>query len=268
MESDTGHREVIGLPIYIGRTQCSSITRASTCSPVAVGPQKSQRERVSGHDYGRLLNFVRSVVQTLFPEIHGVEESSSQSGVPHPDWNDGLKIQQKEFGYPKSPFWSTSGKHRIQLGAVLCPPPDCDVICYANGTLVLPGGNSCEEALPKIEVAVSAILGGGWRFRSHFAVPAWRIEGRAAALGRRLLNLGGPDTRVRCLYENTVLVVALYGALVWADTLAAHRRGQARMLYAFHPIATWMAGAYRTVLHAVATVKASFPAMEIVAANK
>ncbi|KAG7196551.1 hypothetical protein KM043_018570 [Ampulex compressa] len=67
-------------------------------------------------------SFVKRVVQTLFPENTGEEEPSSPSGVPYPDWHDGLEIQPEEFmravkrGLRWSPARDTPRNWRVWCG--------------------------------------------------------------------------------------------------------------------------------------------------------
>lgn len=104
-----------------------------------------------------------------------------------------------------------------------------------------------------------------WNFESHLVGVAASAGIRATSLCRILLNLGGPDRRVRRLYANTVRAVALYGAPVWAGSLAANKRSQAAMNRTFRTVALRTARAYRTVLHAAATVLAGLPPMTLIA---
>ncbi|XP_072764645.1 uncharacterized protein [Anoplolepis gracilipes] len=78
-------------------------------------------------------------------------------------------------------------------------------------------------------------LDGKWRFTVHFTRLAPRFDAVAAALGRLLSNLGGPDGRVRKLY------------------------GVQRKL------ALRAAWAYRTVAHTAAVALAGIPPAELLA---
>ncbi|XP_067208489.1 uncharacterized protein [Linepithema humile] len=55
-------------------------------------------------------------------------------------------------------------------------------------------------------------LDGFWGFEQHFAGITPKADRMAAALGRLLPNLGGPNNGVRRLYANVVQSVLLYGA--------------------------------------------------------
>ncbi|CAK9809137.1 Putative 115 kDa protein in type-1 retrotransposable element R1DM [Anthophora quadrimaculata] len=53
-----------------------------------------------------------------------------------------------------------------------------------------------------------------WRFEAHFEQLVPRVERTAAALGRLLPNLRGPEMMVRRLYAGVVRLMALYGSPV------------------------------------------------------
>jgi len=67
------------------------------------------------------------------------------------------------------------------------------------------------------------VLDGAWGFRPYFEALAPRVGRVANKLSRLLPNIGGPGVKARCLYTNTVLSVALYGAPVWADKMSKNR---------------------------------------------
>lgn len=67
-------------------------------------------------------------------------------------------------------------------------------------------------------------LDSGWHYEQHFEVLASCLERTAAALGRFLSNIGGPDVIVQRLYARVIRFMALYGAPVWAEGLMATRR--------------------------------------------
>lgn len=53
-------------------------------------------------------------------------------------------------------------------------------------------------------------LDSGWGFEQHFGTLASRLERVTAALGRLLLNIGGPVAGVRRLYAEVIRSIALY----------------------------------------------------------
>lgn len=192
-------------------------------------------------------------------------------------------------------------------------PPGCELVAYADDTLILAGGKNWGRVLSRTEVSVSCvvrsirglglrmaaektqamffhswhagspppdmflpvksahiriqsemkylglILDGGWRFSGHFSAVAKRTRVRAVTLSRLLPNLGGPSGKVRRLYVNTVRSVALYGAPIWADALAALKRGQTALDKAVRPMINKMCRAYRSVSRTAAAVLAGFP---------
>ncbi|CAH2087658.1 unnamed protein product [Euphydryas editha] len=67
-------------------------------------------------------------------------------------------------------------------------------------------------------------LDGRWSFGPQFAKLAPRLESAAAALGRLLPNVGGPDSLCRRLYVGIVRSMALYGAPIWCDALTTKNK--------------------------------------------
>lgn len=104
---------------------------------------------------------------------------------------------------------------------------------------------------------------GEWRFREHFAAVAKKADVRANTLVRLLPNIGGPSSRVRRLYANTVCAVALYGAPVWAGDLAADKKSQAVIASSLRPAATRIVRCYRMVSHTATTVLAGIPHLDM-----
>ncbi|XP_025163931.1 uncharacterized protein LOC112590730 [Harpegnathos saltator] len=84
-------------------------------------------------------------------------------------------------------------------------------------------------------------------------------------LGRLMPNVGGPDMKARRLHAGVLNSVAMYGAPVWAESLAASRPMQARLRRVQRGLAVRVARCYRTVSCVAATVLASMPPMELVA---
>ncbi|XP_026830981.1 uncharacterized protein LOC113563521 [Ooceraea biroi] len=92
-----------------------------------------------------------------------------------------------------------------------------------------------------------------------------RLEGATNALSRLLPNLGGPETRVRRLLVGAVRSIALYGAPVWAEDLAASRRALQVVRAAERRLAGRVVRAYRTVSHRAALALAGTPPVELLA---
>ncbi|XP_070530034.1 uncharacterized protein [Cardiocondyla obscurior] len=90
-------------------------------------------------------------------------------------------------------------------------------------------------------------LDGRWAFTGHFRAVAERVTNLATAFRGILPNLGGPSNAARRLYANMVRAVAMYGAPVWANDLAANRMSQTALERAFHPVAVRASRTYRTV---------------------
>ncbi|XP_025161798.1 uncharacterized protein LOC105181041 [Harpegnathos saltator] len=91
-------------------------------------------------------------------------------------------------------------------------------------------------------------LDGTWCFREHI-----------------MLNVGGPDGKDRRLHAGVLNSVALYGAPVWAEALAASRPLQAQMRRVQRVLAARVARCYSTVSCVAATVLASMSPLELMA---
>jgi len=105
-------------------------------------------------------------------------------------------------------------------------------------------------------------LDATWSFGEHFRCLAPRVEGVAMALCWLLPNLGGPGGRVRRVYAAVVSSVALYGAPVWADDVAATRRLKDLLRRLQRRMAIRAARGYRTISHAAATVLTGMPPLD------
>ncbi|RLU18264.1 hypothetical protein DMN91_008620 [Ooceraea biroi] len=68
------------------------------------------------------------------------------------------------------------------------------------------------------------LLDGQWSFKDHFRDLAPRLEIATMALSRILPILRGPSEKTRRLLVGAVRSVALYGAPIWANDLAASNR--------------------------------------------
>ena len=63
----------------------------------------------------------------------------------------------------------------------------------------------------------------GLTFGQHLALLGPKIRAVSASLGRLMPNLRGPRARIRRLYATVVHYMGLYGAQVWAESVAASR---------------------------------------------
>ncbi|CAK9802840.1 Retrovirus-related Pol polyprotein from type-1 retrotransposable element R1 4 (Fragment) [Anthophora quadrimaculata] len=85
----------------------------------------------------------------------------------------------------------------------------------------------------------------------------------AAALGRLLPNLGGPEMMVRRLYAGVVRSMALYGSPVWANDLMASRRSRALLRRIERRMAIRCVRGYRTTWYAAAMALAGLVPLEL-----
>ncbi|XP_025160302.1 uncharacterized protein LOC112589824 [Harpegnathos saltator] len=108
-------------------------------------------------------------------------------------------------------------------------------------------------------------LDGTWCFREHVNRLVPRLRVVSARLGRLMSNVGGPDGKARRLHAGILNSVALYGAPIWAEALAASRPMQAQLRRVQRVLAVRVARCYRTVSCVAATVLASMPPLELMA---
>lgn len=105
------------------------------------------------------------------------------------------------------------------------------------------------------------ILDGRWSFRAHFVQLAPKLVGAAAALGRLLPNVGGPNSLCRRLYSGIIRSMALYGAPIWVNALTAQNKALLRRPQ--RAIAVRAIRGYRTVSWTAATLLAADPPWEL-----
>ncbi|KAL6448021.1 hypothetical protein ACFW04_000215 [Cataglyphis niger] len=118
--------------------------------------------------------------------------------------------------------------HRRKHGA---PPAEAHFVI--GDTSVRVGANS--NILVYLDAVLASTLSACPPGRSRW-LSAWADS-----------NLGGPDSRVRRLYANTVRVVTLYGSPVWADVLVAKSRSLMLLRRVFQRVAIKIVRGYRTV---------------------
>ncbi|XP_025161631.1 uncharacterized protein LOC112590116 [Harpegnathos saltator] len=164
---------------------------------------------------------------------------------------------------------------------------------FRDDTLVLAGGRDWGEAVHTANLAVAAVMRsirnlglvvaerkteaiflhakGMKPPQAHVRIGQVRVPIEAQMkmisinLGRLMPNVGGPDMKARRLHAGVLNSVAMYGAPVWAESLAASRPMQARLRRVQRGLAVRVARCYRTVSCVAATVLASMPPMELVA---
>jgi hypothetical protein len=105
------------------------------------------------------------------------------------------------------------------------------------------------------------VLDRKWNFREHFRQLAPRLVGTAAALGRLLPNVGGPQAPCRRLFAGVVRSMATYGAPIWADRLRAQTKALLRRPQ--RVVAQRITRAYKTVSFAAACALAGTLPWEI-----
>ncbi|XP_018358985.1 PREDICTED: uncharacterized protein LOC108758488 [Trachymyrmex cornetzi] len=106
-------------------------------------------------------------------------------------------------------------------------------------------------------------LDSRWSFTAHFTDLAPRLEGSALTLSRLLPNLGGPNDRTRKLYINVIKSIALYGAPIWAYQVRTNRRAIQILRRSQRRITGRLIRAYKTTSHAVNSVLAGVPSLEL-----
>lgn len=111
-------------------------------------------------------------------------------------------------------------------------------------------------------------LDSKWRYLDHVRLLAPRLDGAAAALGRLMPNLRGPDDGPRRLYAGVINSMALYGAPEWAAPVAASRRAREILGSVKRRMDLRRTRAYRTVSAAAASVLAGTPPLDLVALQR
>nr|XP_033188909.1 uncharacterized protein LOC117156205 [Bombus vancouverensis nearcticus] len=106
-------------------------------------------------------------------------------------------------------------------------------------------------------------IDSGWTFEPHFEQLVPKATAAANALCGLLPNIGGAGSRVRRLYEGVVRSRVLYGAPVWARSLATSRRSLTLLRRLQRTTAIRIARGYRTTSYASATVLAASPPFEL-----
>ncbi|XP_011147381.2 uncharacterized protein LOC105187924 [Harpegnathos saltator] len=96
------------------------------------------------------------------------------------------------------------------------------------------------------------ILDGTWCFKEHVNRLVLRLRVISANLGRLMPHVGGPDWKARRLHVGVLHSVALYGAPIWAEALAASRPLQALLRRAHRALAVKVAQCYCTVSYVAA----------------
>ncbi|KOC63731.1 hypothetical protein WH47_02270 [Habropoda laboriosa] len=86
-------------------------------------------------------------------------------------------------------------------------------------------GDSCVGVGSELKY-LGLVLDSRWHFGVHFGRLVPREDRVAAALGRLLPNLGGPEKRIRRLYVGVVRSMILYRSPVWVRDLVADRRSK------------------------------------------
>ncbi|XP_052747523.1 uncharacterized protein LOC128199927 [Bicyclus anynana] len=104
-------------------------------------------------------------------------------------------------------------------------------------------------------------LDGRWKFETHFKQLEVRLVKAAAALGRLLPNIGGPESVCRRLYAGIVRSMALYGAPIWVHSLTPVNKVLLRRPQKI--IAVRVIRGYRTVSWTAATLLAGDPPWEL-----
>ncbi|KAJ0179790.1 hypothetical protein K1T71_004381 [Dendrolimus kikuchii] len=105
------------------------------------------------------------------------------------------------------------------------------------------------------------VLDSRWDFSAHFRQLAPKLKRAAGALSRLLPNIGGPEATCRKLFEGIVRSMALYGAPVWADRLAA--RNIVLLRQAQRVLAVRAIRGYRTVSFEAASLLAGSPPWDL-----
>lgn len=135
----------------------------------------------------------------------------------------------------------------------------CEAICF-HGSRAAPPPNlllrigGTEMALQPTIRYLGLTLDSGWNFGAHFRALVPRLLKTSAALSRLMPNTGGPNSVSRQLYSGVVRSMAIYGAPVWDDALAARNRALLRKPQ--RVLAIRLIRGYRTISFDAATALA------------
>nr|XP_053605924.1 uncharacterized protein LOC128672655 [Plodia interpunctella] len=163
------------------------------------------------------------------------------------EWDLDVAVVAEPYAVPSLPHWAGDLDGLVAIVARPGAAPPLAIKKRGNGFVV----------------ALGLILDGRWSFVPHFRELGQRIIRTAASLGRLLPNLGGPSDAVRKLYSGVCRSMAMYGAPVWVDALAAENKRLLRQ--AQKVIAVRAIRGYRTVAFSAATALAGDPPWELVA---
>lgn len=135
----------------------------------------------------------------------------------------------------------------------------CEAICFHGSHAALPPNLSLKVGGTEIVIGrtiryLGLILDSRWNFGAHFRALVPRLLKTSAALSRLMPNTGGPNTVCRQLYSGVVRSMAIYGAPVWDDALAATNRALLRKPQ--RAVAIKLIRGYRTVSFEAATALA------------
>lgn len=141
-----------------------------------------------------------------------------------------------------------------------------EAMCFHGPRNVSPAGAQIVVGGVSIHVKstmryLGVVLDSRWTFKEHFKRLSPKLIGAAAALSRLLPNLGGPNVACRRLYAGVVRSMALYGAPIWVDSLAAHNKTLLRRPQ--RVMAVRIIRGYRTISFEAACVMAGTPPWEL-----
>lgn len=102
-------------------------------------------------------------------------------------------------------------------------------------------------------------LDSGLTFTEHCNRTDVKLAGVTRALYRLMPNLRGPEERKRRLYANVIASVTLYGAPIWADTVASSSGLTTRLRRIQRIYVLRFTCAYRTVSFDIACLLAILP---------
>ncbi|XP_047992758.1 uncharacterized protein LOC125231355 [Leguminivora glycinivorella] len=137
-----------------------------------------------------------------------------------------------------------------------------EALCFHTARKAPPAEASIVVGGTRIEVKsnmkyLGLVLDSRWNFREHFVRLTPRLMAASAALKRLMPNIGGPEVASRRLYMGVVRSMALYGAPIWAENLAA--RNIALLKRAQRAMAISVVRGYRTTSYDAACLLAGTP---------
>ncbi|KAG5320740.1 PO14 protein, partial [Pseudoatta argentina] len=156
-------------------------------------------------------------------------------------------------------------RSKIKLWAELVDDLDRDPPRGCRLALLIGFGGGVVVSIGSAVKYLGLTLNSRWTFRDHFRLLLPKAWGMAMALVRLTANIGGPGERRRRLYATAVMSVVLYGAPIWAQTVAGDREILRDVRRLQRQLALRIIRGYRTFSHKSEVILSGMVPFDIVA---